>query len=90
MLGFCFLHFVIHFLQLGKIDLFSNTSSEFDWNDLLSNTNKLAENLGIFFTSLRPPPVQEFFMYNGNMTEWIDKIFGAFEYYNSPDAIVKR
>lgn len=54
------------------------------------NTNNLASNLGLFFTALRPPPVQEFFLYDGNMTAWFERLNKALVSANSLEANFKR
>lgn len=77
-------------LQIGKIDVYSNVSSDFDWNDLLTNTNNLARNLGLFFQSMKPPPVSDFFLYKGNMTAWLSKLNSALAASTTPESAIRR
>jgi len=61
-------------IEFGKVNQFANTTSDFSWTPLLKNTNNLAENLAVFFTTLEMPPIEEFFMYEGNMTIWYERL----------------
>lgn len=74
-------------------ELFSNSTSasaDLDWVELLENTNKLAENLGTFFVQLRPPPIPDFFLYDGDVTRWFESLNSALAAGLSQDNLMKR
>lgn len=73
------------------LDDYSNVTSHLDWNDLLGNTYQLAQNLGVFITSMKAPPsIPEFFLYKGNMTVWFAKLNKVFASTMSTEAGLKR
>lgn len=83
----------IRFSLLQLTELFSNqtsATSDFDWVELLENTNKLAENLGTFFVQLQAPPIPDFFLFDGDVTRWFERLNSALIDGLSQENLMKR